>query len=544
MFGRILIFFSLTAIVLNARAVDFTSSDLPIVIIDTHGKAIPDEPKITADMKIIDNEGRNYLTDTDYDYTGKIGIEIRGSSSQNFPKKQYAVETRHEDGENRNVSLMGFPKENDWILHAPYSDKTLMRNVLVYTLARQLGWYASRCKFCELVKNDEYMGVYILMEKIKRDNDRVDISKLNPDEISGDDLTGGYVVKIDKFNGQYTEGWQSAYPARPGSNRRIFYQYHEPKENEIVDEQKQYIQNKIHSFETQMKSDYPLDYDNIINEDSFIDYFLVNELSKNVDGYRLSTFLYKDKDSDDPLIYAGPVWDYNLAFGNANYHRGDETDDWMLDIFYSDPDFQSDDFHPPFWWRKLWNDPGFRKKAVDRWQELRQTRFSTGHIFHMIDSLALHLEEARQRNYQRWPDVLGNYIWPNPSGYQNRTTYQSEINYMKSWINARLNWIDANIDPGNLSVDIPKADEYGGIYNYPNPFNPVTHIVFHPEHSGDVTIGIYNLRGELIEQITKKGVKPERTSVLFDGTHLKSGIYLYKVNSNGIVKTGKAVLIK
>lgn len=173
----------------------FQSSNLPIVIIDTYGQEIPDEPKILARMGIIDNgEGqRNHLHDPRNNYDGLIGIEVRGSTTRWFPKKQYAVETRDHFGNDSTVSLLGFPPEEDWILYAPYSDKSLMRNVLAYKLSNDLGRYASRTRFCELVLNGSYEGVYVLMEKIKRDRNRVNISKLLPTDIAGDAVTGGYI---------------------------------------------------------------------------------------------------------------------------------------------------------------------------------------------------------------------------------------------------------------------------------------------------------------------------------------------------------------
>jgi hypothetical protein len=181
----------------------FTSSNLPIVVVETFGAFIPDNPKIMARMGIIDNgDGeRNELTDPFNGYDGFIGIERRGSSSQWFPKKSFGLETRNIIGEEIEVPLLGMPEESDWILNAHYTDKTLMRNVITYDLARKMGGYASRTRFCELVINGQYWGVYAFMEKIKRDNNRVDIARLEPGDTTGADLTGGYILKIDKITG-------------------------------------------------------------------------------------------------------------------------------------------------------------------------------------------------------------------------------------------------------------------------------------------------------------------------------------------------------
>ena len=170
-----LIIMGLFISLIEAQEVTLTSSNLPIIVIDTYEQVIPDEPKISAHMGIIFNGSGeiNYITDSSSHYDGDIGIEIRGHSSQHyFPKKQYGLETRDSEGENINVSLLGMPEENDWILYAPYSDKSLMRNVLAYDIAKSLGSYAPRTQFCEVILNNDYVGIYVFMEKIKKDSNR------------------------------------------------------------------------------------------------------------------------------------------------------------------------------------------------------------------------------------------------------------------------------------------------------------------------------------------------------------------------------------
>jgi len=441
-----LILFVATA--LAAQNVSFESSNLPIVIIDTHGQTIPDAYRIKADMKIIYNGPgqRNFVNDPPNNYNGKIAIELRGSSSQMFPKKQYALETQDADGENLNVELLGLPRENDWILNGPYSDKSLIRNVLIYRLARDLGHYASRTRFCELVLNGDYRGVYILMEKIKRDKHRVAISKLKPDEISGDDLTGGYIVKIDKKAGEEVDGWYSVFPPYPQSPHRIYYQYHYPKPDKIVAEQKTYIQDFIFRFEKTMLGpdfqDAQQGYRPLVDLDSFVDYFILNEISRNVDGYRLSAYLYKDKDSDDPRLHAGPIWDFNLAFGNADYYEAFSPQGWQVYINHNAQFVSWDDpFQVPFWWEKFMTDSIFVKHVVRRWRDLRGNLLSQERLFALIDSYADTLNEAQQRNFERWP-VLGKYVWPN---YFIGHTYGEEIAYLKNWLAQRLQWMDEQL---------------------------------------------------------------------------------------------------
>ena len=171
-------------------------------------------------MGIIDNGfgNINSVNDAFNDYNGKISIEYRGSSSQSFPKKPYALETQDSIGNNNNVSLLGMPVENDWILYAPYTDKSLMRNFLTFDLGRKMRNYSPRTVYCELVVNGDYKGIYILMEKIKRDNDRVDIAKLDSNDVAGDSLTGGYIIKVDKYTGTGGLDWLSDFPNIGGNN--------------------------------------------------------------------------------------------------------------------------------------------------------------------------------------------------------------------------------------------------------------------------------------------------------------------------------------
>ncbi|MBC8047909.1 MAG: CotH kinase family protein, partial [Fimbriimonadaceae bacterium] len=365
-----------------ASAFTLKESNLPIVIINTSSQLILNDPRIVADMGIIDNGAGeiNYVTDILNNYDGKIAIELRGASSLGFPQKSYAFETQNELGENNNVSLLGMPEENDWILYAPYDDKSFMRNSLTYELSNQMGRYASRCKFCEVVINGEYLGVYVLMEKIKRDNNRVDIAELDIDDIAGDSLTGGYIVKIDWIG---SDGWYSNYlPDQTAPwNNFIYYQYVYPEDAIIKPQQKNYIQDYIDSFETALDGDDYMDtllgWRNYASESSFIDYLILNEISKNVDGYRLSTFLYKDKNEK---LRIGPVWDYNLAWHNADYCGNEIVGEWA----YAITDYCATDL--PFWWRKLVTDTLYNNNLRCRWEELRESTLSEENIFHYIDS--------------------------------------------------------------------------------------------------------------------------------------------------------------
>ncbi len=534
----------------NLNVVSFTSSNLPIVVINTHGQQIPDEYKIIADMGIIYNgEGvRNNLTDPFNNYNGKIGIEIRGSSSQMFPKKQYAVETKDANGNDLDVSLLGFPPEEDWILYAPYNDKSLIRDVLVYKLANDMGRYASRSKFCELVLNGEYMGIYVLFEKIKRDANRVNIKKMEPFDIAGDAVTGGYIIKIDKTDGENNAGWYSTYLPFSQSSIKTLYQYHVPKPDEIVQPQMDYIQNLIFNFETVMKyssniADSATGYPKYIDTDSFVDFVIINELVKNVDAYRLSTYLYKDRDSRNPKIFAGPVWDFNLAFGNADYHAGWLTDGWELEYLTEYQNMSNEYFLTPFWWRKLFDDTKFRNKIYARWHNLRNNILYIPRIISYIDSLTQLLDESKTRNFEKWP-VLGQWVWPN---YYVGQTYEEEISFLKSWTANRIYWMDANMvgEPSDLNdskEQIPS--EFSFEQNYPNPFNPTTTISFSIPAETFVIIKIYDNLGNEISSLINDVKKPGKYHTIFDAAGLSSGIYYCKMMADNFIGTQKIILLK
>ncbi len=514
----------------------FNESNLPIVVIDTDGQEILDDPRIVVHMGIIDNDSAiNNIDDPLNGYDGLISIEIRGSSSQMFPKKQYALETQDIDGENLNVSILGMPEENDWILHAPYSDKSLLRNFLAYELARDMGRYASRTRFCELVINGDYKGLYIFMEKIKRDNNRVDISKLNPDETTGDDLTGGYIVKVDKWDGENNDGWWSASPLPEYDG--TWYQYHYPKPDDIVDEQKDYINNYITDFELLLASEAYNDpdagYYDQVNLESFIDVSLMSEISKNVDAYRLSAYMYKDKDSEDGRLTMGPIWDYNLAFGNADYYDGWDPAGWQLDV-----ELGGDPFKIPFWWYRIWDDETFRDAFNQRWQELRQTVFSEEYIMNMIDSTIAVIDEAQVRNFQRWP-ILDEYVWPN--AYVGGS-YENEIDYLTDWITDRLEWIDEQAMRADDDHQLIRS--YSLDPAYPNPFNPTTTIEFSIPQTEFVTVKVYNLVGHEITTLINDELFTGNYSIKWDGSRQPSGLYLVQIESGSFIKTRKMVLLK
>lgn len=445
------------------------STPLPIIVIDTEGAYIPNEPAILGTMGIIWNGSGNLnlSSDSPNELFSAIDIERRGQSSLLvFPKNGYAIETKDINGEDTDVSFLGFPEEEDWVLHGPYSDKTLIRNTLAMGIARSMGQYASRTQPVELVINDQYEGMYLLMEKIKRDGNRVDIAKLRAEDIAGDELTGGYVFKIDKG----PPDWLSRYNMVNNSNQRLGFQFVSPNRNNIQAEQAAYIQAYMDSFEVAIRfpqqvfgGKYYYDYMDIT---SFADHFLHSELTKNVDAYRISSYFYKDKDSNDPRIKAGPAWDYNLAFGNADGCDADTDNGWMY--------YEHCGFSNPFWWQHLLEEPLFRNTLKCRWLELRETVFSDNQLNALIDEAVMEVRPAVERNFERWP-VLGRYVWPNPIVHN---TYEEEVEYLRTFLLRRLAWMDNNMFGTCLSttLDAPIKQEVD-LRIIPNPNKGIFDIV-------------------------------------------------------------------
>lgn len=511
----------------------FTDSDLPIVVINT-ATTIPDEPKIHGTMGIIYNGPgvRNYLTDPYTEYNGDIGIEQRGSSSSGFPKKQYGIETRYPDSTRLDISLFDWPAENDYVLYAPYSDKTLMRNVLTYKLGTELGHWAPRTQFCEVVLNGEYVGVYVFLEKIKQGNGRVAVDKLWPEDTAYNELSGGYVIKIDKLTAGGIISWSSPIEPYPGAWQTVDYQHHDPDLIELQPVQQQYIETYVTDFENALDgpnfADPVLGYAPYIDIRSFYDYWIINELSHNVDGFRLSTFLHKHRDSEGGKLVAGPLWDFNLAWANANYCNGSNTSGWEMDFFTV---CSGDGFQNPFWWWKLLQDPSYANGLNCRWQELRATKLHEDTLLDWIDATVLYLNESQQRNFTKWP-IHGVYVWPNDFV---GNTYQEDVDYMKNWISARLAWMDANMF-GTCTVGV--EEEYAvDLDVFPVPSDGM--VTFRFGQTIDANIVVTDLLGAIVETTPVNG----NSHIYMDLSDQPPGLYLYQIIvDNTVVRSDKLII--
>ena len=419
----------------------FTDSNLPIVVIETDGGvSIPDEPKVLATMKIIWHQdgSRNYLTDVDsaqyLNYNGRIGIERRGYSSQMASaKKPYGLTTLQDDNvTNNNVSILGMPAENDWILNSLAYDQTGMRDVIAYELSNQIGQYASRSRYCEVVLNGNYRGLYVFMEKIKVDKNRVDVEKMDETCNQSPEVTGGYIIQANRSDYDPLAWQMQTYLFNWWGPVYTEFLHHYPKHENITNTQNNYIhnvfldlENTAHSYNTSITTGFP----SVIDIPSFVDFMIMAEFTSNVDVYHLSTFFHKDRCGK---LRAGPIWDYNLAFGYDAFGDRSGYDVWQFD---------NDDNVGPRFWKDLFDTDEFRCYLSKRWHELTEEgqplNYNTicGHIDE-IDAL---IAEAIMRDDQRWHQM---------------TQHVQYVDEMKDWLRLRINWLNDNIGTYQNCVEV------------------------------------------------------------------------------------------
>jgi CotH kinase protein/Lamin Tail Domain/Chitobiase/beta-hexosaminidase C-terminal domain len=433
------------------------------------------------------------------DFQGRGGMHVRGQTSASFGQKPFAWEVWTNEDQDKSVPLLGMPADGDWVLQTIYNDKTGMRNILPQTLMQETNGIGAgvRSRFVEVFFNmdggpisyADYRGVYVLMEHIERGADRIDISKLSPLATDPAVITGGYVFKRDKVPKApvYTHTSTSAW----GS------QTHEITEPDTASAaQVSWLQSHVQAFDNALSganfADPVLGYKGYIEPQTFMDNHQWVEVFKQIDGYRLSTYYTKNRGQK---IRALPIWDYNLSGGNGNY--GGPLNNTLADNpvgwYYNNCNASEYPYYP-----RLFTDTDFRNKYWDRYWKLRRGVFATSYIHGKIDAWAneltnnqyatnvtngvsvatgsgdffptnkgnnlppsmetpSRLESPIARHFDRWP-VLGVYVWPNPAGFGSRTTFQSEVQWMKDWFTNRLVWIDSQSVGGKA----PDFSSYGG----------------------------------------------------------------------------------
>ncbi len=435
--------------------VKFTETNLPIVWIEVGGKPIDREHRIDARIKVIDNgHGRLNYADTvahpgqRIDYQGHIALRYRGNSTYHAsPKKPYSFRTL--DGplkyaSKRKVRILGMDRDDNWALLAPYSDKSMMRDMLTYELMRPWMGFTPRGRYCEVILDGTYYGVYILCEVVSKGRYRLD---LHGPHSEGIDLTGDYLLEVDcDDEPTYTSHYHPVSSAGvPYNDRNILIQYKYPDFDKLDDKQLAYIHGRIDQMEAALASpnyrDPQQGYRRYIDVASFIDYQLAIELGHNVDGYRLSGKFYKLRDDMDGRFKMA-LWDMNLAYGNTKNCDGWRNDTWIYqsnDVLYA----AGETYLVPFWWYRLNSDEAYTAQLRARWAQMRQSNLSEDSIMATVDSLATMLTAhgAEARNSQAWP-AWGQYVWPN---YYIAKDFEDEVAYLKRWIHERLAWMDEQL---------------------------------------------------------------------------------------------------
>lgn len=398
-------------------------SNLPLLVMDTLGLDHATSPRSSfVGLSFYEpGNGRTVLSSRPALAT-RGGFHVRGSTSAGMPQTPFALQFVDEFDREQHLPVLGLPANSDWVLYAPTEfDPIMIHNPFVHQLSRDLGHYSPRTRFVEVflarhpgpVTARDYYGIYVLEEKIKVGRQRVAIDRLGPDDLKAPEVTGGYLLKFDRLGPGEGGFWA-------GGAAMV---YVEPKEPVLTlpqrAPQRQYLQDYFDDFERVLHGptwkDPVQGYRAYIDVDSWIDFHVLEVLSGNVDALKFSTYFYKPRGGK---ITFGPHWDFDRALGSTDY-RDAYPNHWNTGRFFDAP-----------WWTRLFSDPDFWQLWVDRWQALRRATFSEAHLFGLIDQLTGELREAQPREVQRW-------------GLEPRGgTYQSEIDWMKSWLAQRMEFID------------------------------------------------------------------------------------------------------
>ena len=517
------------------------STELPVVMINTLGQTIVNDVKINAlmDIKYYGPNSMTRVSDSSNIYSGNIGIEIRGASSAAYPQRPYGLETRTNSGGNNNVSILGMPAENDWVLISNYNDRSLIRNTLSYKLFGEMGNYSPRMRLCEVLIDSSYKGIYVMGEKIKRDNNRVNIAKLDIADSLGDQLSGGYILQQNYWDASNSFLSNFSPIDHPGFDVHFVYEF--PASDIITTPQKIYIASYVDSLETALYSpDFNspvIGYRKFLDVKSFVDYFLINELSRNNDGFKKSVFFHKDKYSNGGKLKAGPAWDFDWAWKDLNtcsLFSNTDGSGWA----YLINDCPTDNYSCG-WYVRLLQDSNFRNELRCIYEGYRQNILDTVSIFSYIDSVRILVQHAQVRHFQKWP-ILG-FSGPAPEVSPIALTYNDELDTLKVWIRKRITWLDANI-PGlcaPVSSDGSLVESANALSCYPNPSSGIFHFEGFLEGNSSLQMIVYDVTGKIINTLALSS-----GNVKFDYEVKSKGVYYYAVrNSSEIIKYGKLIVL-
>ena len=382
------------------------ATGLPVAIISTESSVDDKENYINGGIEIIG--GDNFRD------AGQTPIEIRGRGNSTWwlgevwGKKPYQIKFQNK------TSLLNMPADRRWVFLSELSDKTFIRN----KIARDLGAlsvldYTPKLEFVELVLNEEYQGVYLMGQKVEVAENRVNL----PEE--------GYLIEIDQAYRTDDDDVYFRSNVFPAINEENVFNIKFPDTEEGADSY-ELIENYIHRFEAVLFSanfDSPTEgYAAYIDVDQMVDWYVIQEIAKSVDARWYSSIFFTYVPGGK--IKMGPLWDFDLSFGNVDYADSEFTDGFWI---RQNP-----------WINRLFQDPVFRTKVRNRFDYFN-SQLPT--ILEKIDGYALQLEVAQEHNYDEW-ETLGEYVWPNPVWYD---TYQEEVNHLKGWITDRMQWLNDNL---------------------------------------------------------------------------------------------------
>jgi hypothetical protein len=548
-----------TYTLLDASTLGF-SSRLPLLIIETFGRAIPSDlpagvPGLRGSLTVIDASCERITPQTPAEFRGLIQIEVLDGTSAGFPKKPFKFEINDELGRDRAVPLLGLPADSDWRLRNPYNDKTLLNEYLGLELWEKMGHYSTRRRLVEVFLDTgggrvaypgDYYGVMVLTETIKVSKDRVDIAQLSPNDTNEPAVTGGYIVKRDKDDtGDLNFSSPGGFGFAP-----IPLKLHAPEPDDLRNvqgatttypgsgytpagtNQLNYLRNFLGAMERALYTNTWLTqtgtnhYSNFLDVDRFADQMLHVEFTKQIDGYRLSDFFIKDRLG---RFGPGPVWDWKLSFGNADYLGGGQTNGWYYESL-GEPD------HP--WARRLITgatsatsnagDPNFLQLVADRWSMFRTNVLNGTNTINEIDDLASWLSEAAARDlYGKYrAGLIGVYTWPNPGNnaadhvdFVHPTNYlgvietrypagatNSIIGQMKKWVLGRYLWMDSQFTHAPVCSAPPGLIPNGSAVSIVPPAGTVLYYTLNgtdPRASGGgVTVGALSNNGPVVITVT------------------------------------------
>ena len=409
---------------------------LPVLLLTTNKHRVPDKPKIKGQLQVLACRATPQGVAPVSELRAGLGIEERGSSSRDTDKRSYDIELRDEVGRAAPQELLGMKGASDWVLHACYYDKTCMRNAAGYAMARQLGRWAPDTRFVELYLNGRYKGLYLVVEKITRSKSRLNLPRPAGAEQEGD-LSGGYIIRREGGGRGQGKDWKAA----SGAN----WSFHYPRPDKLTPSQKAFLAQKIDRFEKVLAgpdwADATGGYPAMVDVASWVDFAIMQELSNNPDAYYRSVYLQIHPERAGGRLVAGPVWDFDLSFGNADFRES-----WRTDIWSYEANARTENLKPvPGYWERIWCDPPFRRAAAQRWTALRQSRFTDRWFEQLIAGFQQQIADARERDDELWV-TIGTAGWPSHFVGQ---TFEQEVAWLDNWIKQRTRWLDQNLGPAS-----------------------------------------------------------------------------------------------